>query len=400
MRSFRSPNSALLAALVSVGVVLLTGATAPASDPERLRAVLHEYQRVQLNVRGKEEYRAWIDRINRAIAADPSAAPDDVYIARRMQVPLANGLEAWDESLHYANEAARLAPTPAEAFDAGFSAASIALRACKSFQSEQAERVLRRFTALQEQVEGPGGLLARSPKEIESWGRTYLLVLIDRAWLLTQRGAHEEALGLYEKTLRLLSEDRIPPQSISEIKKEQVLLDAMRCAARCKDKARSERYLLLLSELPDRTSSMSDYVEQLAMAEGEPDSDAFRARLSWWVNRVGPDDPSWPETLLRLARSQTTRLETRPEAVRNLERLLSAYEKRTPPKGVNWPHLRNECWLQLASLHVDCHRGMSRAREFAQKYLDATRDDESEYVKERRAEMQQLIEVAQRADAR
>jgi len=341
-----------------------------------------------------------VERFEQAIAEDRGATPIDVYFARLKQVGLCNSLAAWEDSLRYAEMAARVAPLPELRVEAEHDAAVAELNLCEpGFRCARSERVLARYTSLQEQVEGPGGLLARSQKIEEGWGSTYLEVLNMRSHLLARRGAREEAKQLAEKALRLFDEGRIPANVVEDFVLADFLARAMILAARDKDKARAERYLLRLAELPGRNTRTAEYVEKLAEAEREwGGEEAYAARMTWWLRRVGPSDPSWAPVLYTLALNQSLRKETRPAAAQSYEQLLSAYEKNPPPAGVGWPNIQTHCWLNLADLYSEDSAGlrnMPRARELAQRYLDATKDDKSAAVQRNRAKMEELLRAAE-----
>ncbi len=126
--------------------------------------------------------------------------------------------------------------------------------------------------------------------------------------------------------------------------------------------------------------------------------EAYQARLSWWLRRVDASDPSWAPVLYELALNQSLRIETRPAAAESFERLLAAYEKNPPPAGVAWPRMQTDCWLNLADLYSEDSAGlrnMPRARELAQRYLDATKDDKSAAVQRNRVKMEELRRAAE-----
>jgi len=392
--------------VLGAALALSAAVSAPvsAAGPESLRNVLDEYQKVQLDLT-PDQYRSWIERLDRAIAAEPGAPPGAVYAARGIQASLCSVLSAWEDALRYADEAARVAPWPEGRFSALCDAALAAEQAWglgtpESYRSEAGERLLQRYTALQELVEGTGGLLARS-QNVEGWGPKYLMAIGERARILDSRGAREEAKKLTEKALKLLSERRIPlDTAFDRIIRQGFLLTAAVYAAQDRDRALAERYLIQLSELPGRSGgTMLWHLEQVAEAEREwGGEEAYQARLSWWLRRVGPSDPSWAPVLYNLALNQSLRIETRPAAAESFERLLAAYEKNPPPAGVGWPNMQTRCWLNLADLYSEDSAGlrnMPRARELAQRYLDATKDDKSAAVQRNRAKMEELLRPAE-----
>ena len=376
--------------------VLTVVLAVPAHASSKLRTALNEYQSVSRELK-RGDYREWIDRLNRLIASDQNASTTDVYTARRVQVALSNGLSEWEESVKYADEAVRLASSPEVAFSAGFSAASAAMYAYyKTPSAAMAERVLKRLTDLQEQVERPGGLLERST-EIRNWGPRYVNVLMNRAKFLAERDAHSEALALYEKSLELMSAGRIPAvEPAGPRAREEAMYRAMVCAARCKDRARSEELLIQLHRMPDLASDMIRYVEELARTEDPSFGPAYQERMAWWVDRTEPTDPSWALALFELALSQGRKNETTRDAVNNWMRLLAAYETRPAPQGINWPVMRNECWWQLARAHANYGSGvfdLSKARRFADLYIEATKADGAESYSKRMS-LEQAISAA------
>lgn len=380
--------------------IVCIGATAfvlslPAFAVERLRETLDEYQRVAYDVK-RHEFRQWIDRLNRAIAGDSDATGYERYVGRRIQVSLCNGLDALEESLKYADEAVRLAPTPEIAFDAGYSAASVAVSIYRVSRGDaDASRALKRLTDLQTQVERSDGLMAKST-QIEIWGPLYVSVLITRAEFLEERGSHAEALSLYEQALKLISERRVPgvPPAGPDAR-ERAMYRGMVCAARCKNTARSEQLLEQLHELPGRRGAMLWYVEELARAEAEQSKAAYAARLSWWLSRTNATDSTWPHVLLELAKAQSLEAETRPEAVSSFSRLLGELENRPPQQGVDRPAMQTECWYQLAWLYAEGNSPYydpAKVRRFSQLYFNATESDRTTEVVRRRSELKRLLD--------
>jgi len=415
----------------------------PAAAGGDLRAVWEEYGRLE-GQRGPDHYRTWLERFDRAVANDPQADPLALYFVRREQGHLCQWLKAWEDAVRHADDAARLAPSPVERFlteyDAAFAAREL-LPDRAAMQSPAGERLLARYAALREQVERPDGLAARGElKKDEVVLTSYLAVLSNhallikergaleqacavydnalrlvndgrlptdagvhilnnRAALLTERGAHREALELYERSLRLLRES--PPFDSMfgdrETMQATPLYGAMICAAHCKDKARSERYLLELvrSKVCARRPAVAAlYVLDLARAEDPVGGAAYQARLKWWVDRVGPSHPSWARSMLFLARSLGAQEETLPEEARLLEQLLSAYANSPPPEGVEWRSIRWECWARLAELYGTPGTRLSnlpRARELARRYLEETREQCTEGVQQHRMRLALLL---------
>jgi len=364
-----------------------------------LADLLLEYEKLSMERKiERSDYRAWYDRIERAVRDDRTASRDQLCRAKIVQFTLAGVFEDYEAALRLADEAAELAPSEEGRFlyrYQGALAMSV-LHRQKTANNVDDQRLLDRLLDLRRTVEAPGGLLERT-KVDAAWPSSYVATLAMEANLRRERREFAEAMELYLRADRYLSENKWPTASENlEGQHATWLFRAALCAAELKVADRVDAMLKRLADLKTR-NPMHYYVLELANAEDPGRGQAYQSRLDAWLRQADPTDPSWLRVVLALLESQRAREETMAAGAETCERILKAAEKQKESARGEWLSAQCDCWYSLALFYANASNDRSpdlrRSKDYARKYLAAHKSMPVDAWSNQRAEeMRALLE--------